>query len=160
MDEVSTAVDNGSVNLPTGILWGTDKAYAVQSNGQLDNAAEFGALIVAYRDGAPVRLRDLGRVIDSVQDTKQASWFNGQRAIVLAIQRQPGTNTVAVVAAGQGGGREVPAEPSALGRARDAVRPLAVDRAVGERRQVHPVPGAVPRGDGDLPVPSEHSRDR
>jgi hydrophobic/amphiphilic exporter-1 (mainly G- bacteria), HAE1 family len=96
MDEVSTAVDNGSVNLPTGILWGTDKAYSVQSNGQLNNAREFGALIVAYRDGAPVRLRDLGQVIDSVQDTKQASWFNGQRAIVLAIQRQPGTNTVAV----------------------------------------------------------------
>ncbi|HEY8259519.1 MAG TPA: efflux RND transporter permease subunit [Gemmatimonadales bacterium] len=96
MDEVSAAVDNGSVNLPTGTLWGTDKAYSVESNGQLNNAAEFGALIVAYRDGAPVRLRDLGRVIDSVQDTKQASWFNGQRAIVLAIQRQPGTNTVAV----------------------------------------------------------------
>jgi HAE1 family hydrophobic/amphiphilic exporter-1 len=51
---------------------------------------------VAYRDGAPVRLRDLGRVIDSVQDTKRASWYNGERAIVLAIQRQPGTNTVAV----------------------------------------------------------------
>ncbi len=96
MDEVSTAVDNGNVNLPTGTLWGTDKAYSVESNGQLDNAAEFGALVVAYRDGAPVRLRDLGRVIDSVQDTKQASWFNGERAIVLAIQRQPGTNTVAV----------------------------------------------------------------
>ena len=96
MDEVSNAVDNGSVNLPTGTLWGTDKAYAVESNGQLNNAAEFGALVVAYRDGAPVRLRDLGRVIDSVQDTKQASWFNGERAIVLAIQRQPGTNTVAV----------------------------------------------------------------
>jgi HAE1 family hydrophobic/amphiphilic exporter-1 len=93
---VSAAVDNGSVNLPTGTLWGTDKVYSVESNGQLNNAAEFGALIVAYRDGAPVRLRDLGRVIDSVQDTKQASWFNGQRAIVLAIQRQPGTNTVAV----------------------------------------------------------------
>ncbi len=96
MDEVSAAVDNGSVNLPTGTLWGTDKAYSVESNGQLNNAEEFGALVVAYRDGAPVRLRDLGRVIDSVQDTKQASWFNGQRAIVLAIQRQPGTNTVAV----------------------------------------------------------------
>ncbi len=96
MDEVSAAVDNGNVNLPTGILWGTDKAYSVQSNGQLNNAAEFGALIVASRDGAPVRLRDLGRVIDSVQDSKQASWFNGERAIVLAIQRQPGTNTVAV----------------------------------------------------------------
>ncbi|MDQ3138245.1 MAG: efflux RND transporter permease subunit [Gemmatimonadota bacterium] len=96
VDEVATAVQNGNVNLPTGILWGTDKAYSVESEGQLTNAAGFGALVVAYRDGAPVRLADLGRVVDSVQDTKQASWYNGQRAIVLAIQRQPGTNTVAV----------------------------------------------------------------
>jgi hydrophobic/amphiphilic exporter-1 (mainly G- bacteria), HAE1 family len=96
IDEVSLAVENGNVNLPTGILWGTDKAYSVESQGQLTNAAGFGALVVAHRDGAPVRLRDLGRVIDSVQDTKRASWYNGQRAVVLAIQRQPGTNTVAV----------------------------------------------------------------
>jgi hydrophobic/amphiphilic exporter-1 (mainly G- bacteria), HAE1 family len=96
IDEVSQAVENGNVNLPTGVLWGTDKAYSVESQGQLTNAKEFGALVVAYRDGAPVRLRDLGQVIDSVQDTKRASWFNGQRAVVLAIQRQPGTNTVAV----------------------------------------------------------------
>jgi HAE1 family hydrophobic/amphiphilic exporter-1 len=96
IDEVSRAVENGNVNLPTGILWGTDKAYSVESEGQLTRAADFGALVVAYRDGAPVRLRDLGRVVDSVQDTKRASWYNGQRAVVLAIQRQPGTNTVAV----------------------------------------------------------------
>ncbi|HKH82357.1 MAG TPA: efflux RND transporter permease subunit [Gemmatimonadales bacterium] len=96
IDEVSRAVENGNVNLPTGTLWGTDKAYSVESQGQLTNAAAFGGLTVAYRDGAPVRLRDLGRVVDSVQDTKRASWFNGQRAVVLAIQRQPGTNTVAV----------------------------------------------------------------
>ena len=96
IDEVSTAVENGNVNLPTGTLWGTDKAYSVESQGQLTNAAAFRSLVVAYRDGAPVRLQDLGRVIDSVQDTKRASWFNGQRAVVLAIQRQPGTNTVAV----------------------------------------------------------------
>ena len=96
IDEVSRAVSNGNANLPTGTLWGTDKAYAVESNGQLNNAADFGALIVSFRDGAPVRLRDLGRVIDSVQDNKTASWFNGKRAIVLAIQRQPGTNTVKV----------------------------------------------------------------
>ena len=96
IDEVSRAVANGNANLPTGTLWGTDKAYSVQSNGQLNNAADFGALIVSYRDGAPVRLRDLGRVIDSVQDNKTASWYNGKRAIVLAIQRQPGTNTVKV----------------------------------------------------------------
>jgi HAE1 family hydrophobic/amphiphilic exporter-1 len=96
IDEVARAVENGNVNLPTGILWGTDRAYSVESQGQLDNAAEFGALTVAFRDGAPVYLRDLGRVVDSVQDTKRASWFNGERAVVLAIQRQPGTNTVAV----------------------------------------------------------------
>ncbi|HZN99302.1 MAG TPA: efflux RND transporter permease subunit, partial [Gemmatimonadales bacterium] len=96
IDEVSTAIENGNVNLPTGILWGTDKAFAVESQGQLNSAADFGALVVTYRDGAPVRLRDLGRVIDSIQDTKRASWFNGQRAVVLAVQRQPGTNTVAV----------------------------------------------------------------
>jgi HAE1 family hydrophobic/amphiphilic exporter-1 len=98
IDEVSTAVENGNVNLPTGILWGTDKAYSVESQGQLNNAADFGGLVVTYRDGAPVRLRDLGLVIDSIQDTKRASWFNGQRAVVLAVQRQPGTNTVAVAA--------------------------------------------------------------
>jgi hydrophobic/amphiphilic exporter-1 (mainly G- bacteria), HAE1 family len=96
INTVSDAIQNGNVNLPTGILWGTDKAYSVQSNGQLNDAAAFGSLVVTYRDGAPVRLRDLGRVVDSVQDTRQASWFNGERAIVLAIQRQPGTNTVAV----------------------------------------------------------------
>jgi HAE1 family hydrophobic/amphiphilic exporter-1 len=96
IDEVSNAVVNGNVNLPTGTLWGTDKAFSVESQGQLNNAADFGALVVTYRDGAPVRLRDLGRVIDSIQDTKRASWFNGQRAVVLAVQRQPGTNTVAV----------------------------------------------------------------
>ncbi len=96
IDEVAQSVENGNVNLPTGILWGTDKAYAVESQGQLENAADFGALIVAFRDGAPVHLRDLGLVVDSVQDTKRASWFNGERAVVLAIQRQPGTNTVAV----------------------------------------------------------------
>jgi HAE1 family hydrophobic/amphiphilic exporter-1 len=96
IDEVAQAVENGNVNLPTGILWGTDRVYSVESQGQLTDAAGFGALVVAYRDGAPVRLRDLGRVVDSIQDTKRASWYNADRAIVLAIQRQPGTNTVAV----------------------------------------------------------------
>jgi hydrophobic/amphiphilic exporter-1 (mainly G- bacteria), HAE1 family len=96
LDEVSAAIAGGNVNLPSGILWGTDRAYAVQAEGQLTDAAAFRQLIVTERDGVPVRLGDLGRVIDSVQDTKAAGWFNGTRAIVLAIQRQPGTNTVEV----------------------------------------------------------------
>ena len=98
IDEVADAVQAGNVNLPTGVLWGTDKAYTVQANGQLQDAAAFRPLVVAYRNGAPVRLQDLGQVIDGVQDSRVASWFNGTRAIVLAIQRQPGTNTVEVAA--------------------------------------------------------------
>ncbi|HEU4641987.1 MAG TPA: multidrug efflux RND transporter permease subunit [Gemmatimonadaceae bacterium] len=96
IDEVANAIDNGNVNLPTGVLWGTDKAYTVQANGQLEDAKAFRPLVVAYRNGSPVRLQDLGDVVDGVQDNKVASWFNGSRAIVLAVQRQPGTNTVKV----------------------------------------------------------------
>jgi HAE1 family hydrophobic/amphiphilic exporter-1 len=96
IDEVSDAVAAGNVNLPTGILWGPHRAYTVQATGQLENAAAFRPLVVTYRNGAPVRLQDLGQVLDDVQDNKSAAWFNGSRAIVLAVQRQPGTNTVAV----------------------------------------------------------------
>src|SRR5256885_1230265 len=89
-------IDAANDTLPTGILWGPHRAYTVQANGQLQSAAEFGPLVVTYRNGAPVRLQDLGRVLDDVQDNKSAAWFNGSRAIVLAVQRQPGANTVEV----------------------------------------------------------------
>ena len=99
INEVSDAIQSGNVNLPTGTLWGSHKAFTVQTAGQLENAQAYRPLIVAYRGGSPVRLGDLGRVIDSIENDKSASWFNDERAIVLAIQRQPGTNTVAVVQA-------------------------------------------------------------
>jgi HAE1 family hydrophobic/amphiphilic exporter-1 len=101
IDEVSQAIQNGNVNLPTGTLYGAHQAFVVQADGQLTRAADYGPLIVTYRNGAPVRLKDLGEVVDGVENDKTASWYydsNGiRRAIVLAIQRQPGTNTVEVV---------------------------------------------------------------
>jgi HAE1 family hydrophobic/amphiphilic exporter-1 len=97
IDEVQKAIAQGNVNLPTGTLYGPHQAFNVQATGQLYNAAAYRPLIVAYRNGAPVRLEQLGRVIDSVQTDKVASWYNTDRAVVLAIQRQPGTNTVEVV---------------------------------------------------------------
>jgi hydrophobic/amphiphilic exporter-1 (mainly G- bacteria), HAE1 family len=97
IDEVSAAVQKANVNLPTGTLWGHDQAVTVQSNGQLMNAAAFNPLIVAYRNGSPVRLSEIGRAIDGVENDKTASWFSGERSIILAIQRQPGMNTVEVV---------------------------------------------------------------
>jgi HAE1 family hydrophobic/amphiphilic exporter-1 len=96
IDEVADAVAAGNVNLPTGILWGPHRAYTVQATGQLEDAAAFRPLVIAYRNGAPVRLQDVGQVLDDVQDNKSAAWYNGNRAIVLAIQRQPGANTVEV----------------------------------------------------------------
>jgi hydrophobic/amphiphilic exporter-1 (mainly G- bacteria), HAE1 family len=97
IDDVVAAVQRANVNLPTGTLEGSHKALTVQATGQLTNAAAYRPLIVAYRNGSPVRLSDLGEVIDSVQNDKAASWYQGTRAMVLAIQRQPGTNTVEVV---------------------------------------------------------------
>ncbi len=86
----------GNPNLPTGILWGPHRAVTVRADGQIESAPEFRSLVIAYRNGAPVRLQDVARVLDDIQDNKNASWFDGARAITLAIQRQPGTNTVEV----------------------------------------------------------------
>jgi HAE1 family hydrophobic/amphiphilic exporter-1 len=97
IDEVAGAIQAGNVNLPTGTLFGRNQAFTVQASGQLKSAEEYRPLIVAYRNGNPVRLEELGQVFDSVQNDKVASWFNNARAIVLAIQRQPGVNTVEVV---------------------------------------------------------------
>ena len=85
------------------MLWGPKTALTLQATGQLDDAAAFRKIIVAYRNGAPVHLSELGHVTDNVQNDKTASWYNGEPAIVLAIQRQPGTNTVEVANAGEGG---------------------------------------------------------
>src|SRR5438045_9381518 len=84
---------------PTGVLWGPNKAFTVQANGQLQDATSFARMVVTYRNGAPVRLGDIGHVLNDVQNNKVASWFNGSRAIVLAIQRQPGTKTVEIATA-------------------------------------------------------------
>jgi HAE1 family hydrophobic/amphiphilic exporter-1 len=97
IDQVEQAVEQGNVDQPLGILYGKHRAFTVLANGQLNNAAEFRPLIVAYRNGNPVRLEQLGNVLDSVQNDKMAAWFNGARAVVLAVQRQPGANTVQVV---------------------------------------------------------------
>jgi HAE1 family hydrophobic/amphiphilic exporter-1 len=100
INEVQTALSGWNVNLPTGSIIGPQRAFTLQATGQLMSAAQYRPLIVAYRNGSPVRLEELGNVIDSVEDDKTASWFytkqGTQRAIILGVQRQPGTNTIAV----------------------------------------------------------------
>jgi hydrophobic/amphiphilic exporter-1 (mainly G- bacteria), HAE1 family len=97
IDEVEQALGRSNVNLPTGTLYGAHQMFNLQATGQLQNADAFRPVIVAYRNGSPVRLQELGRVVDGVQTDKVASWYNDERAVILAIQRQPGTNSVEVV---------------------------------------------------------------
>ncbi|HWA08386.1 MAG TPA: efflux RND transporter permease subunit [Opitutaceae bacterium] len=97
MDDIKTALAAGNVNQPTGTLNGPSQALTVQATGQLKSADAYRQLVVAYRNGAPVRMGDLGRVIDSVQSDKTAGWYNADRSIILFVQRQPGTNTIEVV---------------------------------------------------------------
>jgi len=100
IDEVEHAIRTANVNLPTGTLQGRQRRFTVQATGQLTEAAPYRSIIVAYRNGSPVRLEEIAEVIDGVEDDRAASWFANaekwQRSIMLAIQRQPGTNTVQV----------------------------------------------------------------
>ena len=97
IDQVASAVAQGNVDLPSGTLYGSDRTYNVMVNGQFEGAKPFANLIVSYQNGAPVRLADIAHVYDGVQNDKWAAWFDGERGVQLAVQKQPGVNTVAVV---------------------------------------------------------------
>jgi len=97
MDDVANAISNANANLPTGTIYGADRTFTVLANGKLLRAAAYGPTIVAYRNGNPVRLDEVAHVFDGVENDRSAAWFNGDRALFLAIQKQPGTNVVQVV---------------------------------------------------------------
>ena len=97
IDEVQAAIQANNSNLPTGKLYGSKQAFTIESTGQLTNAAAYRHMIVTYRNGNPVRLEELGKVLDGVENDKIRAWVNDDRTVLLAVQRQPGTNTVDVV---------------------------------------------------------------
>jgi len=97
INEVQNAIATSNTNLPTGRLDGDKQAYTIETTGTLANAAAYRPIIVAWRQGVPVRLEQVANVVDSTDTDKVAAWFNNHRSMILAIQRQPGTNTVEVV---------------------------------------------------------------
>ena len=99
IDEIQQAINQGNSNSPAGVLMGPNQAFTLQATGQLRNAAEFRQLVVANRNGTPVRLGDLGTVYDGLQTLRGFSEVNGRQNISLAIIRQPGVNTVATAKA-------------------------------------------------------------
>ena len=97
MDEISAAVQDANVTLPTGTLDGQTRIRNIKASGEMRTAEEFGRIIVAWRNGAPVRMEDVALVEDGVEDTKQASWVSGENGVIVQVTRQPGGNTVQVV---------------------------------------------------------------
>jgi hydrophobic/amphiphilic exporter-1 (mainly G- bacteria), HAE1 family len=97
VDEVASAIQSSNVSLPTGTMYGAEQTFTVLANGQLLRASAYGPMIVAYRNGNPVRLAEVAHVYDGIENDKNAAWYQGERTIYLAIQKQPGTNVVAVV---------------------------------------------------------------
>ena len=133
-DEVRRAVLEANSSLPTGSLDGPRQSFVVETSGSLARASDFRPIIVATRDGAPVRLEDVATVSDGVENERIASWYNDTRAIILAVQRQPGTNTVEVVDAVRAVLPEVQAQlPAAI------TLDLMLDRSQSIRESVHDV---------------------
>jgi hydrophobic/amphiphilic exporter-1 (mainly G- bacteria), HAE1 family len=97
IDEVVNAIQSSNVNLPTGTISGRERTFTVLADGQLLSASAYAPMVVAYRNGNPVRLADVARVYDGVEQDKTASWYEGMRSITLSILKQPGSNVVAVV---------------------------------------------------------------
>src|SRR6185503_1933576 len=97
LDDVEKAVKAGNTNLPTGSLSGPHKETSIKTSGTLNGAAGYNDVIVTYRNAAPVRIRDLGRAIDGVEQDKLSTWFGNEQGMLMAVYRQPGSNTVEIV---------------------------------------------------------------
>src|ERR1700688_2379727 len=97
LEDIRAAVSKANSSTPVGTLNGPKQDVALQASGQMDKAVDYGHVVVAYKNGSPVKLDEVAKIYDSVENDKIATWLNGERAIVLAIQKQPDANTVAVV---------------------------------------------------------------
>jgi HAE1 family hydrophobic/amphiphilic exporter-1 len=134
IDEVAASIQSQNSNLPVGTLFGIHQSLTVQANGQLFDAAAYRTMIVAYRNGSPVSLGDLGKIIDGVENDRIGNWYDDKQVVTLAIQRQPGSNTIAVVDA-------VKAKLPALRAQLPGALKLDIlfDRSVPIRESVHDV---------------------
>ncbi len=97
IDDLRTTLGNANINTPKGNFDGPMRAYTINANDQIRKASDYNSLVVAYKNGAPVRLSDVGQVVDGAQNDKLGAWMNQTPAIILNIQRQPGANVISVV---------------------------------------------------------------
>ena len=165
LEEVRAAIATATTNQAKGTLESRFQSLTLDANDQLFGAAGYRDIIVAFRNGAPVKIRDIADVVDGARMPRTGAWYNGKRAEVLLIYRQPGANTTRIVDQVQGHDAPAPGLAAEVDACRPDIGPLAGDRCRDRRREVHHDPDHRPGGHGDLPLPAallgdRHSLDR
>ena len=155
LEDVRTALIQNNVNAPKGSFDGQRQSYAINANDQIFSAADFREVIIASRNGAPVRLRDVGDVIDNVENIRMAGWVDGKPTVIVDIQRQPGANIIETAKPRQSAVAEAALDGSPLGQDRHPHRPDGDHSRLGAGCPVHACPGGGAGGHGDLCLPAE-----
>src|SRR5206468_7237221 len=97
LEDVRTAIASANVNQAKGSFDGPSRAYTIDANDQLRSAADYAAVVIAYRNGAPIQLADVADIVEDAENVRLAAWMNDVPAVILNIQRQPGANVIEVV---------------------------------------------------------------
>ena len=160
LEDVRSVLVAANVNQPKGNLDGPRQDYTLATNDQLFKAASFTPLVIAYDNGAPVRLVDVAHVVDGVENAQLAGWANGKRAIILNVQRQPGANVIQVADRVKALLPRLNDFHAGGDRHLDPQRPHRDRARLGRRRAVHPDPDHPAGGGGDLPLPAQRARHR
>ena len=134
MEDLRTSIATANVNTPKGNFDGPTQSFTIVANDQLKHASDYGSIIVAYKNGSPIRLSDVAEIVEAPENNRLASWMNDQPAVIISVQRQPGANVIAVVDAIK---NALPAMVQALPAGADVT--ILSDRTITIRASVHDV---------------------
>src|SRR5690606_26684919 len=134
MEDLRTAIASANVSGPKGSLDGAQQAYTIAANDQVTTADAYRPIIIAYRNGSPVTIGDVARIVDGLENNRTGGWYNGTPAVIIDIQRQPGANVIEVVRQIR---EEIPKLQSAIPAGVDLT--VVSDRTVTIRASVHDV---------------------
>ena len=154
------AIATATTNQAKGTLESRYQSLTLDANDQLFGASGYRDIIVAFRNGAPVKIRDIADVVDGARMPRSGAWYNGKKAEMLLVFRQPGANTTRIVDQVRAMMPQLQILAAEVDACRPDIRPLAGDRRVDRRREVHPDAHHRPGGHGDFPLPAALLGDR
>ena len=160
LDTLRTAIAAANANSAKGNFDGPTRSYTINANDQLLTAADYSNLIIAYRNGAPVRLSHIAQVVESAENVKLGAWADTKPAIILNVQRQPGANVIATVRWHQGPSAGIAGRTAERSEGRCVERPHDRHSGLGQARRNRTGAGGGAGGAGNFRVPSQSSRNR